>query len=1517
MNKKFTKLMAALALLTFLAVPMGMWGQSRESITVSYGWEDADDANQWTISSDIVKTSGQGNTGTYAGKINTNTTTVQYNDKVNVTSFSYAFKRTSTNSNYSVYIQTSTDGQTWNTVDTHAMSSFGNGTYTTVTKTFDGNTAYYVRFYCNNTTATRYVDDVTIVYNTTASTTFTVNYDCNGGETDCPENVSGIAPGTSITLASAPSRLHYNFIGWTYGATTYNPGDSYTVNSNVTFVAQWEPDGTYGEGSICFSNQSSCTAINSQSVTGEDDLGNTWSITTTGTSSFTATSGYYQVGSGNSPATSITFTTTLDEEVNVTDFSAMFGGFSATRASVVLKVDDTQVGSGTLNGAADVTVSSSSAQIGTTLTVVVTPTAGGVKCYNISYAYETIDNPAVATTTTINVPQDFNTDIYQGATAGTLTATVKDNENNTISGATVTWSSSNNGVATIDANGEVTLVAVGTTTITANYAGVEDQYRPSEGTYELTVTDSNAPGTQNNPYTVAQARAAIDAGTGTQGVYATGIVSSIETAWSTQYSNITFNFVDNAGDTDFLQAYRCVSGTGVDASTVAVGDIVVVHGNLTKYGSTYEFGQGCELVSLEHPTTPFVTVTPSTINAPFAGADGTLALAYENITNFISFDYYFCDANGNELEDTDPDYPGDWIYAEINDENEAYTLSYIIDANDGEARTAYMKVYTFDDNLEEVSAIVTVNQAKYVVDYATLPFAFNGGKDAIEETNGLTQSGLASDYADENTKLKFDSTDDFVILKINERPGILTFYIKGNSFSGGTFKVQTSADGVSYSDLKTYTTFGNNETYEEEFDNLGENVRYIKWIYTNKVSGNVGLGNIALAKYVAPPASITVSNDLVEVDAEEHDGTLDLTYESLTITDMTDFDIQFCDANGDELSEEPDWIEVLVAEQDPEIGEGYVVSYYMVENEGPDARTAYFKVYAMDDETNLVYSNLVTISQAAPVAPVTGDKYVKVTSTDDLTSGQYLIVYEEGSLAFDGGLETLDAASNTIEVTINDDEIGITNITTASEFTIDVTAGTIMSASGYYIGQTSDANGLASSTTTAYTNTISFDEDGNANIVSEGAYLRYNSASNQTRFRYYKSSSYTNQKAIQLYKKEEATPAGPTITVNGYGDTDGGYVLLAWPESTLPNNIEGMISDNLGAQATSANATYDLYSYDESEDKEWLNYRKNSFGLVPGKGYLYASKAGVTLTYEGVANPEFADVDNLPYTENNLVKSLYLAGNSKTTTETFYVYDGTLVKQTVNFLTINETGDGFITTSTKEFEAAALQGFFVQSAGEGWTLSTAVKDAKSENTELLNVMVSQNRGGLVDNAIVSFGNAPLMSKFYLTDNSTRIFIPQNGEEMAVVRSEAQGEMPVNFKAKDNGTYTLSIYAENVEMNYLHLIDNMTGMDVDLLQTPSYTFSAATSDYESRFKLVFAANGTDEADESSFAFFSNGNLIVNNEGNATLQVIDIMGRILSSETISGSCSKAINATTGVYMLRLINGDNVKVQKVVVR
>ena len=193
-------------------------------------------------------------------------------------------------------------------------------------------------------------------------------------------------------------------------------------------------------------------------------------------------------------------------------------------------------------------------------------------------------------------------------------------------------------------------------------------------------------------------------------------------------------------------------------------------------------------------------------------------------------------------------------------------------------------------------------------------------------------------------------------------------------------------------------------------------------------------------------------------------------------------------------------------------GNDYKVIFNATANTNPEARSA---------TITITYGTLtkdVTVTQAAYVAPADG-YYVKVTSTDDITDGQYLIVYEEGSVAFDGGLTTLDAVGNTIEVVIDDDEIAATTDTRAAEFTIDVTAGTLESASGLYIGVSSNSNGLKQNESAdAYSNTFSID-NGSAVIKADFSesimYLNYNSDSGQTRFRYYKNAS---QKTIQLYK---------------------------------------------------------------------------------------------------------------------------------------------------------------------------------------------------------------------------------------------------------------------------------------------------------------------------------------------------------------------------------------------------------------
>lgn len=144
--------------------------------------------------------------------------------------------------------------------------------------------------------------------------------------------------------------------------------------------------------------------------------------------------------------------------------------------------------------------------------------------------------------------------------------------------------------------------------------------------------------------------------------------------------------------------------------------------------------------------------------------------------------------------------------------------------------------------------------------------------------------------------------------------------------------------------------------------------------------------------------------------------------------------------------------------------------------------------------------------------------YVLVESEPANWSGDYLIVYTDGNVAFDGGLTTLDASGNSISVTINNKQILADETTNAAKFTIakvgDTDNYTIKSASDYYIGRTAASNGLDSDQSTEYTHTISL-LDGDAVITSSGGYvLNYNSVSNQIRFRYYNNT----QEKVQLYK---------------------------------------------------------------------------------------------------------------------------------------------------------------------------------------------------------------------------------------------------------------------------------------------------------------------------------------------------------------------------------------------------------------
>ena len=382
------------------------------------------------------------------------------------------------------------------------------------------------------------------------------------------------------------------------------------------------------------------------------------------------------------------------------------------------------------------------------------------------------------------------------------------------------------------------------------------------------------------------------------------------------------------------------------------------------------------------------------------------------------------------------------------------------------------------------------------------------------------------------------------------------------------------------------------------------------------------------------------------------------------------------------------------------------------------------------------------------------------------------------------------------------------------------------------------------------------------------------------------------------------TSSGYTKHIVGYSadynqeNPNDHYYLIASPlaENITPSTITGMTE-----------GTYDLYYFDQNgdaEQKEWINCKDvEGFAMENGVGYLYAHDEDIDLTFTGAAYEGDGKVDLVYEAAASYWNGWNLVGNPFA--EEAYANRDYYALQNGKELSL----------VTNNAAVGAMEGIFVLAA-ENETEMTFTTEPAGSKGSMVSLNVSRaNR--VLDRTVVRFGGDRVLPKFQLRATSTKLYIPMEGKDYAVVSAEGMGEMPVNFRAEKSGSYTISAKGEEVNFTYLHLIDNMTGADVDLLATPSYSFDASTTDYESRFRLLFATGSSEEGDTFGFVNGAGNLSIYGIEGEATLQVMDVNGRVLSTETFSGSYEKSLNVAAGIYMLRLTNGDNVKVQKMVVK
>ena len=350
------------------------------------------------------------------------------------------------------------------------------------------------------------------------------------------------------------------------------------------------------------------------------------------------------------------------------------------------------------------------------------------------------------------------------------------------------------------------------------------------------------------------------------------------------------------------------------------------------------------------------------------------------------------------------------------------------------------------------------------------------------------------------------------------------------------------------------------------------------------------------------------------------------------------------------------------------------------------------------------------------------------------------------------------------------------------------------------------------------------------------------------------------------------------------------------------------------AVTTGAGEDYDLFMLDWA-NRQWLNKKvganSSAFGdgFARGTGYLYASKAGNTLSVAGEIQPLSEDNDaKVTLTANGW----NLIGNPLT------------CKVSVDCAFSELNGGSEVTSKVSGSTINPFQGIAVY--GEINDVVTFTKadpeSAIAPNSNSLQITLTKKVSSkgevstkVIDNAVVSFDERKGMPKFNMLGGNAKLYIPQDDGEYSVVFSDREGDLPLNFKADKIGTYTIAVEThDRASLRDIFLIDILAEKKIDLSVNPSYTFIGSPADRYERFKIVFI-NNDDNSTSATFAYQSGSDIIVTGEGE--LQIFDVMGRIVAKRHINDvGTIFASSLQTGVYIFRLV-GNDIKTQKIVVR
>ena len=471
--------------------------------------------------------------------------------------------------------------------------------------------------------------------------------------------------------------------------------------------------------------------------------------------------------------------------------------------------------------------------------------------------------------------------------------------------------------------------------------------------------------------------------------------------------------------------------------------------------------------------------------------------------------------------------------------------------------------------------------------------------------------------------------------------------------------------------------------------------------------------------------------------------------------------------------------------------------------------------------------------------------------------------------------------------------------------------------------------------------------------------------------------SFGGSDAIDWHFFSSALTHAPIGLVYGDEDPYGQYQYPTWEayfdaaDGYFPTNLDSYYDE------------WDLYAYYEP-DYHWINLKRNSAShwhedwpdihiypytndteFVPGRGYMVALAEDNYLQAYGTLNNNSSNFTTVPVTCTSSIgwttrEGHNLLGNpyqSYLDFEAFVRENESLWNEGRDpfYIIIDEDKKDYVLYTVRQSpnpqQASRFlhphQGFMIDCDITGTakfdnsmrTTTTTVTTSGSTVTwpgdfrgvedapcyPLVNLMATDANGNR-DIVTVELGRPDkggALKQDAMHSGKGSLWCRYEGEDYALVFTQPGLDAAnIRFATDEDAEFTMTWSTHNGAFSYLHLIDNITGADIDCLSDSEYKFSARESDYNSRFRLVFDYTGIEENGEDglsmgseTFAYYANGEIhLTDADDDASLQIIDMTGRVIVSRDAARHVSTN-GMAPGVYVLRLTTANGTRTQKIV--